>query len=92
MRIRQIKGEPVCPSVTHRQNESASDTRLMNKSMLSRTSLGHNLIIRNIVIKNEAERIIQCMSQKILQENNSLMVKSIGNTGTTASNIQPDAI
>ncbi|XP_065935196.1 little elongation complex subunit 2 [Magallana gigas] len=27
MRIRQMKGEPVCPSVTHRQSETASDAR-----------------------------------------------------------------
>lgn len=43
MRIRQMKGEPVCPSVTHRQNETASDVRLMNNSMLSCTSLGRDI-------------------------------------------------
>lgn len=58
MRIRQMKGEPVCPSVTHRQNETASDARLMNNSMLSCTNLGHNLIKKYCNL-NEMEKIIQ---------------------------------
>lgn len=86
MRIRQMKGESVCPSVTHRQSETASDARLMNNSMLSCTNLGHNLIKKYCNL-NEVERIIQCIFQKMLQENNSVMVKPVGNTGTTVSNI-----
>lgn len=81
-----MKGESVCPSVTHRQNESASDVRLMDNSMLSCTSLGHNLIKKYCNL-NEVESIIQCMFQKIMQENNSVMVKPVGNTWTIVSNI-----